>query len=67
MYTKILEEINFKDLSLKGATLHYQSERGKRTTVFTFFRRTINDYHNIIRHVKYKMILGAIELLTVLV
>jgi hypothetical protein len=66
MHTKILEEINLKELSLKGSTLHYQSERDKRTTVFTFFRRTLNDYHDIIRHVKHKMVLGATELLTVL-
>jgi len=66
MHTKFLE-VNLKELSLKGATLHYQGERGKRTTVFTFFRRTFNDYHNIIHHIKHKMILGATELLTVLV
>lgn len=65
MHTKILEEVNFKDLSLKGATLHYQSERGKSTTAFTFLRRTFNDYHTIIGHVKHKIILGATELLSV--
>jgi hypothetical protein len=57
-----LEEINFKDLSLKVATLHYQSERGKRTAVLTFLRRTFHDYHNITGHVKHRMILGATEL-----
>jgi len=55
---KILEEVNFKDLSLKGATLHYQRERGKRTTVFTLLRRTFNDYHNIIGHVKQNYFRG---------
>jgi hypothetical protein len=62
MRTKIFKEVNFKGLSLKGTTLHYQGERGKRTTVFTFLRRTINDYHNIIGHLTHKMLLGATEL-----
>jgi hypothetical protein len=67
MQTEVLEEVNLKDLPLKGATLHYQSKRDKRTTVLTFFRRTFNDYHNIIGHVTHNMILGATERLTVLV
>jgi len=67
MDTKILEEVNLKNLSLKGVKLNYQSKWDKRTTVFTFFRRTFNDYRNSIGHVTHKMILGATEPLTVLV
>jgi hypothetical protein len=56
MWTTILGEVNFKGLSLKGTMHHYQSEQGKRTTAFTFLRRSINDYKNIIGHLTHKML-----------